>query len=86
MGGSPGTTSPADLLTNQAVLDPKVHCHTSRALLVGIEPVTPQSRAVALPTTPLSTFSPRSTTKFTENRDFSPDFVFSISFSNIQRS
>ncbi len=23
---------PADLLTNQTVLDPKVHCHTSRAL------------------------------------------------------
>jgi hypothetical protein len=28
----------ADLLTNQTVLDPKVHCHTSRAPQVGIEP------------------------------------------------
>ncbi len=44
--------SPADLLINQAVLNPKVHSHTSRAPPVGIEPTTPQSQAVALPTTP----------------------------------
>jgi hypothetical protein len=29
---------PADLLTNQTVLDPKVHHHTSSAQQVGIEP------------------------------------------------
>ncbi len=29
---------PADLLTNQTVLDPKAHRHTSRAPQVGIEP------------------------------------------------
>ncbi len=28
---------PADLLSNQTVLDPKVHCHTARAQQVGIE-------------------------------------------------
>jgi hypothetical protein len=47
MGGSP-----ADLLTNQAVLNPKVHSHTSRAQPVEIKPATPKSQAVALPTTP----------------------------------
>ncbi len=45
-------SSPADLLTNQAVLKHEVHCHTLWALPVGIEPATPQSRAVALPTAP----------------------------------
>ncbi len=44
--------SPADLLIDQAVLNPKGHGHTSRAQQVGIEPTTPQSQAVALPTTP----------------------------------
>jgi hypothetical protein len=44
--------SPADFLTNQAILKQKVHCHTSMATPVGIEPVTPQLQAVALPTTP----------------------------------
>jgi hypothetical protein len=44
--------SPADLLTNQAVLDPRVHGHTSRAPQVGIEPASPQTQAFALPTTP----------------------------------
>ncbi len=40
----------ADLVTNQAVLDPRVHCHTSRVPQVGIEPASPQTQAVALPT------------------------------------
>ncbi len=43
---------PADLLTNQAVLDPKVHGHTSRAPPVGIEPTSPPTKVVALPTKP----------------------------------
>ncbi len=43
---------PADLLTNQTVQDPKVHCHTSRAQQVGIEPTSPPTKAVALPTKP----------------------------------
>ncbi len=43
---------PAELLTNQTVLDPKVHCHTSRAAQVGIEPTSPPTKVVALPTTP----------------------------------
>ena len=33
---------PADLLTNQAVLDQKVHCHTSRAPPVGSNPRHPR--------------------------------------------
>jgi hypothetical protein len=43
---------PADLLTNQTVLNPKVHGHTSRAPPVGIEPTSPPTQAVALPTKP----------------------------------
>ncbi len=43
---------PADLLTNQTVLDPKVHCHTSRAPQVGIEPTSSATEVVALPTKP----------------------------------
>ena len=45
---------PADLLTNhwQTVQDPKVHGHTSRAQQVGIEPTSPPTQAVALPTKP----------------------------------
>ncbi len=47
---------PADhdfkLLTNQTVLDPKVHCYTSRAPQVGIEPTSPPTQVVALPTKP----------------------------------
>ncbi len=44
----------ADLLTNQAVQDPKVpgHCHITRAQLVGIEPTSPPTKVVALPTKP----------------------------------
>ncbi len=37
---------PADLITNQTVLDPKVHCHTSRAQQVGIEPTSPPTKVV----------------------------------------
>jgi hypothetical protein len=43
---------PADLLTNQTVQDPKVHCHTLRAQQVEIEPTSPPTRVVALPTMP----------------------------------
>ena len=43
---------PADSLTNQAVLDQKVHGHTSRAPPVGIEPTSPPTKVVALPTKP----------------------------------
>ncbi len=43
---------PADLSTNQTVLDPKVHCHTSRTQQVGIEPTSPPMKVVALPTKP----------------------------------
>jgi hypothetical protein len=43
---------PADLLTNQTVLDPKAHCHTLRAQHVGIEPTSPLTKVVALPTKP----------------------------------
>ena len=43
---------PADLLNNQAVLDPKVHGHTSRAQPVGVEPTSPPTKVVALPTKP----------------------------------
>jgi hypothetical protein len=43
---------PADLLANQTVLDPKVHCHTSRAQQVGIKPTSPPTKVVALPTEP----------------------------------
>ncbi len=43
---------PADLLTNQTVLDPKVHCHTLRAQQVGIEPTSHPTKGVALPTKP----------------------------------
>ncbi len=43
---------PADLLTDQTVLDPKVHCHTWRAQQVGIEPTSPLTKVVALPTKP----------------------------------
>ena len=43
---------PADLLTNQTVLNSKVHGHTSRAPPVGIEPTSPPTQAVALPTKP----------------------------------
>ncbi len=43
---------PDDLLTNQMVLDPTVHCHTSRAAQVGIEPTSPPTKVVALPTKP----------------------------------
>ncbi len=52
---SPDTVNwgcPADLLTNQTVLDPKVHCHTSRAPQVGIEPTSPPTKVVAVPTQP----------------------------------
>ena len=44
---------PADLLTNQAVLDQKVYGHTSRALPVqaGIAPTSPETKLAALPTT-----------------------------------
>ncbi len=41
---------PADLLTYQTVLNPKVHGHTSRAPPIGIEPMSPPTQAVALPT------------------------------------
>jgi hypothetical protein len=41
---------PVDLLTNQTVLDPKVH--TSREPQVGIEPTSPPTKVVALPTKP----------------------------------
>jgi hypothetical protein len=43
---------PADLLTSQTVLNPKVHCHTWRALPIGIEPKSPLMQADALPTKP----------------------------------
>jgi hypothetical protein len=35
-----------------AVPKPKILCHTSRVLSVGIEPTSPQTKAVTLPTTP----------------------------------
>jgi hypothetical protein len=34
------------------VLDPKIHCHTSREPQVGIEPTSPPTKVVALPTKP----------------------------------
>ncbi len=41
----------ADLLTNQTVLGPKVHCHTvtSMAPQVGIEPTSPPTKVVYIP-------------------------------------
>ena len=43
---------PADLLTSQAVLNLTVHGHTSRAPPVGINPTSPPTKVVALPTKP----------------------------------
>ena len=43
---------PAELLTNQTVLNQKVHDHTLRAPQVGIKPTSPPMQAVALPTKP----------------------------------
>ncbi len=40
------------LLTKEMVLNPKIHGHTSRAPLVGIEPTSIPTQAVALPTKP----------------------------------
>ncbi len=54
--------SPADLLTNQAVLNQKVHGHTSRAPPVGIKPATPQLQAFAKPTSAADTLQSTSTT------------------------
>jgi hypothetical protein len=47
---------PADLFTDQAVLGPRVHGHTSKALPVGIEAASPQTQAIALTTTPQKEF------------------------------
>jgi hypothetical protein len=33
-------------------MDPKIHCHTSRAQQVGIKPTSPPTKVVALPTKP----------------------------------
>ena len=57
--------SPADLLINQAVLNPKVHGHTSRAPPVGIEPTTPQSQAIYG-----ETFSPQTPTNQVADQDW----------------
>ncbi len=55
---------PADLLTNQMVLDPKVHCHTSRAPQIGIEPTSLLMKVVALPTKPQI---PQNTARYSTN-------------------
>ncbi len=40
------------VFTNLAVLNPKIQCHTTKAQQVGIKPMSPPTKVVALPTKP----------------------------------